>query len=820
MKSRKPTSDAVRRPRSFETPFHPTGRPGDAAVSPATVSPATAGQAAAVTDDAVQRLFDRQVQDRELRQALAAAGSAGGDSSANLARRLDLLVEATQKIHEKLTLDLMLTRLVALIGEAFQADRASLFLYDADTDELYARVAQGGLTQEIRFAADLGIAGAVFRSGVAAIVPDAYDDPRFNRAVDLSTGYVTRNLMCVPVCTRRGDIIGVTEVLNRHDGPFRACDAVFLRAFSTHVATAIENAQFAEQVEVATREQARLMDLTRAISSELDIEQLLRKIIGIASELLDAERSTLFLHDPVRDELRSRVAEGIDAREIRIPSHLGIAGECFTRRTAILIEDAYSDPRFNPAIDRTTGFRTRSILCVPVINRHGLSIGVVQVLNRRSGPFSVRDRVRLENLAAQSAIALENARLFHEAVAERNYNENVLRSLTNGVVTLDLAFNVVKINDTAARLLGVEPERVLGASALHLFGHANAWVRRLVRKAARSQQAERTVDATVHAPDGTTTATNVVASPLYASDGRVFGFAIVIDDITTEMRLRTTMARYMTREVAEQVLAQGDAALGGRSQQVTIVFADLANFTTLAERLGPQETVALLNEYFSEMVEVVFAHDGILDKYIGDAMMAVFGAPLSTPSHADNAVRCAIRMRQALAVLNARRAQRGEPPLDVRIGINSGQVIAGNIGSARRMDYTVVGDSVNVASRLEAANKIYGTTILVSASTVELLRENHGLREIDWLRVRGRAAPVAIHGIDPPALDAVPRVRYADGLAAYRRGDWAVAAAAFDAVLAAAPDDAPSLAMRARVTRFASDPPPLPWDGVYTLDDK
>ncbi|MCC7122184.1 MAG: GAF domain-containing protein, partial [Gammaproteobacteria bacterium] len=328
------------------------------------MSPATAGQAAAVTDDAVQRLFDRQVQDRELRQALAAAGSAGGDSSANLARRLDLLVEATQKIHEKLTLDLMLTRLVALIGEAFQADRASLFLYDADTDELYARVAQGGLTQEIRFAADLGIAGAVFRSGVAAIVPDAYDDPRFNRAVDLSTGYVTRNLMCVPVCTRRGDIIGVTEVLNRHDGPFRACDAVFLRAFSTHVATAIENAQFAEQVEVATREQARLMDLTRAISSELDIEQLLRKIIGIASELLDAERSTLFLHDPVRDELRSRVAEGIDAREIRIPSHLGIAGECFTRRTAILIEDAYSDPRFNPAIDRTTGFRTRSILCV------------------------------------------------------------------------------------------------------------------------------------------------------------------------------------------------------------------------------------------------------------------------------------------------------------------------------------------------------------------------------------------------------------------------------------------------------------------------
>ncbi|MGE3772307.1 MAG: adenylate/guanylate cyclase domain-containing protein [Gammaproteobacteria bacterium] len=780
------------------------------------VSPPAPGNGA---DDALQRLFDRQVQDRVLRQALAAAGG-GGEGLADLERRLDLLVEATQKIHENLSLDLMLRRLVTLIGDAFHADRASLFLYDADTDELYARVAQGGLTKEIRFAADLGIAGAVFRSGVEAIVPDVYADSRFHRAVDLSTGYVTRNLMCVPVCTRRGDIIGVTEVLNRHDGHFSSTDAVFLRAFSTHVATAIENAQFAEQVKAATREQSRLMDLTRAISSELDIEQLLRKIIGIASELLDAERSTLFLHDPTRDELWSRVAEGIDTREIRIPSHVGIAGECFTRRTPIVIDEAYSDPRFNPAIDRTTGFRTRSILCVPVVNRHGLAVGVVQVLNRRSGSFSARDRQRLENLAAQSAIALENARLFHEAVEERNYHENVLRSLTNGVVTLDLAFNVVKINDTAARLLGVDPERVLGASALHLFGHENAWIRRLVRKAARSQQAERAVDATIHAPDGSTTAANVVASPLCAPDGRVFGFAVVIDDITTEMRLRTTMARYMTREVAEQVIAQGDSALGGRSQLVTILFADIANFTTLAERLGPQETVALLNEYFSEMVEVVFEHGGILDKYIGDALMAVYGAPLGAPRDADNAVRSAIRMQQKLALFNAGRAQRGEPPLDVRIGINSGLVIAGNIGSARRMDYTVVGDSVNLASRLESANKIYGTTILLSTSTAELLREDYALREIDWLRVRGRATPVVIHAVDAQPLPLALRERYAEGLAAYRRGDWTAATAAFDAVLAQSPDDAPSLAMRVRVADYRRAPPPSTWDGVYTLDEK
>jgi adenylate cyclase len=769
-------------------------------------------------ESAVVRLLDRQIQDRTLRQALAAASPADLQSDAELERRLDSLVEATQKIHEPLSLDLVLKRLVALISDAFGADRSSLFLYDAETDELYSRVAQGGLTQEIRFPASLGIAGAAFRSGESLIVDDVYADPRFNREVDIATGYTTRNLLCVPVRTRRGETIGVTEVLNRHEGRFTATDAIFLRAFTTHVATALENAHFAEQLKAAAREETQLMDVTRAISSELDIDQLLRKIIGIATELLDAERSTLFLHDPARDELWSRVAEGMETREIRIPAHVGIAGECFTRREAVVIDDAYSDPRFNPAIDRASGFRTRSVICVPVIGRLGVAVGVVQVLNHRIGSFSPKDQRRLESLAAQSAIALENARLFREAVEARNYNENVLRSLTNGVITLDLAFNVVKINDAAARLLGVDPERILGASALALFRNGNSWVRRLVRRAARSQEAESALDAVLKRSDGTSTAANVVASPLTDGAGKVFGVAVVIDDITREKRLHATMARYMTREVADQVLAQGDTVLGGRTQLTTILFADIANFTSLAERLGPTGTVTLLNDYFSEMVEVVFEHRGILDKYIGDAIMAVFGAPLSSPLDADNAVRAAVRMQSVLADFNARRAARGEPTLDVRIGLNSDEVIAGNIGSARRMDYTVVGDGVNLAARLETANKVYGTRALVSASTVALLRERYAMREIDLLRVKGRAQPVAIHELFASPPDERLLRCYAEGLGAYRHGDWTGAVAAFDAALRVAPGDAPSAVMRLRALDYARRPPVGTWDGVFVDD--
>jgi len=220
------------------------------------------------------------------------------------------------------------------------------------------------------------------------------------------------------------------------------------------------------------------------------------------------------------------------------------------------------------------------------------------------------------------------------------------------------------------------------------------------------------------------------------------------------------------------------------------------------------------------MVEVIFEHQGILDKYIGDAIMAVFGAPLSTASDADNAVKTAVRMQQVLAGFNARRAAAGLPPVDVRIGVNSDEVIAGNIGSTRRMDYTVVGDGVNLAARLESANKVYGTSLLVSASTMALLRDCYHSREIDLLRVKGRAQPVAIHEVFATEPDSALLQSYAAGLAAYRRGEWSLAVEAFDAALRVRPDDTPSSVMRARALSYADRLPPIDWDGVYSAHGK
>ncbi len=778
----------------------------------------------------VSDIFERRLKDSILRRAVEVFPGTDRDELMqlvdDLARRLDSLVEATQKVRESLSFDVVLTRLMTLITEAFDADRSSLFLYDAETRELFSRVAQGEMVDEIRFPADAGIAGSVFTQGESAIIHNAYADARFNSAVDAATGYHTHNILCVPLRTRAGDVIGVTEVLNKRQGDFTLADSALLQAFTTHTAIVLETAQLTDRARTSQREEAHILAVTQAVSSELNIDKLLRKIIGIATDLLDAERSTLFLHDAASEELWSRVAEGLAEREIRIPSHVGIAGEVFTSRAAVNIPDAYADVRFNPEVDRKTGYRTRSILCVPVMNKHGVPIGVVQVLNRRGGPFRMRDQRRLEMLAAQSAIALDNARLFREVLDERNYSENVLRSLSDAVLTLDNLGNVVKLNDAARKLLRVRADEVLGASAERLFHRTNPWLLSSVRKVINERVADFGVDASLRHFDGGTVAVNYHTTPLAAPDGAPLGCTIIIDDITQEKRLRATMARYMTAPVAEQVLAAGDFVLGGRLQMATILFSDIKGFTGIAERLGPQQTVSMLNEYFSEMVEIVFEHHGILDKFIGDAIMAVFGTPFASPQDADNAVKVAIGMQRALAAFNIRQAAAGKPCFEVRIGINSGDVVAGNIGSTQRMDYTVVGDGVNVASRLESANKYLGTGILISASTRAQLRDYYRLREIDLLCVSGKLEPVPVfevrgHGDDArPAGELEMLDRYARGLAAYRSRAWATAVAHFEGVLAIDSHDQPARLLRDRALHYKTHEPPPDWDGVWTLSEK
>ena len=256
------------------------------------------------------------------------------------------------------------------------------------------------------------------------------------------------------------------------------------------------------------------------------------------------------------------------------------------------------------------------------------------------------------------------------------------------------------------------------------------------------------------------------------------GFRLVVTDKDKRF-LRKSFALYLAPAVIEKMLASSaPPALGGELRTVTIFFSDVAGFSSFSEKMKPDEIVALMNRYLSAMTDVIEEHGGFVDKYIGDAIVAVFGAPVETANHATDAVRAALHCSARLAELNrAAEAAQGQL-LAQRIGLNSGQALLGNIGSSRRFNYTVIGDSVNLASRIEGANKYFGTSILASETTMGLTGTAFTWREIDSVQVKGRVQPVKLY--EPLAergretQEQVARAAaYSQGLAAWRKRDFA-----------------------------------------------
>jgi adenylate cyclase len=204
--------------------------------------------------------------------------------------------------------------------------------------------------------------------------------------------------------------------------------------------------------------------------------------------------------------------------------------------------------------------------------------------------------------------------------------------------------------------------------------------------------------------------------------------------------------------VYEQLVANPALArLGGQRREMTVLFSDIRGFTSVSERGQPEEIVGMLNQYFTRMVDLVFAHKGTLDKFVGDMVMGLFGAPVADPEHADHAVACAVAMSAELDRLNAAWAAAGRPVLDIGIGINTGEMIAGNIGSDTIMSYTVIGDAVNLGARIESLNKDYGTRILISEATKARLTQPFTTRPLGQVVVKGKTQAVAIHEVVVPS---------------------------------------------------------------------
>jgi adenylate cyclase len=758
----------------------------------------------------------------------SATGKEVTQSAAMQKRRLhetELLLSISRRISAIDSLDTVLEELIEMTTAELDAERGSLFLNDPDTDELYSRVAQGNYQRTIRFLNTTGVAGYVFNTGEGMIVQDAYNDPRFNRSVDEQTGYVTRNILCVPIKTAKGDIIGVAQALNKKKGKFTRNELALFEAMVAQGALALQSAQFIERLERVRKQELEFINIVSEMTSEIKLGSLLQKVMGEATRMLNAERSTLFLHDEKTDELWSEVGQGLESMQIRLPSNAGIAGAVFGSGKTINIPYAYADLRFNPEFDKRTGFFTRSILCVPVVNKYGKTIGVTQVLNKRGGPFTNEDEARLRAFTAQVSIALENAKLFADVQAMKNYNEAMLESMSNGLITLDEGGKIATCNAACARILKIQAGDILNKPAADFFTDANAWVMEKLQQMNENGEQQSMVDAVLQAGDETLSV-NLTVQPLLNFDQKSIGSMVVIEDISSEKRLKSTMSRYMDPGVADRLVASGAEMLGGQSVEATVLFSDIRGFTSLTEQLGAQGTVSLLNEYFTLMVDCIQKEEGMLDKFIGDAIMAAFGIPVPHEDDADRAVRASIAMIKTLEKWNQLRISEGKLPVNIGIGLNTDSVVSGNIGSNKRMDFTIIGDGVNLASRLESACKQYGARILVSEFTVYKLSGTYRKREIDRVVVKGKTEPVGVYEIlafhNDETFPNISEVLglFKDGLVAYRKRNWDSAVKLFQECVELNPNDKPSHIYIERALHLKANPPSDDWSGVWVMDSK
>ncbi|MFB0992343.1 MAG: GAF domain-containing protein, partial [Rhodospirillales bacterium] len=258
-------------------------------------------------------------------------------------KQAEMLLSVSRKVAAIEGLDEILKTLIEMTTYELGAERGSLFLNDAETGELYSRVAQGNFSREIRILNTTGVAGAIFSSGKGEIIHDAYQDGRFNRSIDEQTGFVTKSILCAPVKTEKNEVIGVVQVLNKNDGEFNQEDLKLLEAMTTQASVALQSTQFVERMRKTREKEMEFLDVVSDVTSELELGSLLKKVMAEATRMLNADRSTLFMNDEKTNELFSRVAMGDGIGEIRLPNKVGIAGAVFASGTPINLPYAYAD---------------------------------------------------------------------------------------------------------------------------------------------------------------------------------------------------------------------------------------------------------------------------------------------------------------------------------------------------------------------------------------------------------------------------------------------------------------------------------------------
>lgn len=633
------------------------------------------------------------------------------------------------------------------ISKIMQVERSTFFLLNKEASTLESLVAQGVKNIIISVPLGKGIVGTMFQQKQPIIENNAQNSNLLDKSYDEQLHFVTKSVACVLVFNEKGKPIGALQSLNKRDGTFTEKDIKILKSFATAITLIIKNSELYFASEHIKNNFSTLLEVFKAVSSELNLNKLIQVIMNKAAEITKSDRSSLFLVDEETGELWTVFAKGLENQVVRTKK--GIVAEVAKSKKALIVNDPYNHPYFDTSIDKKTKYTTKSILSVPVFNSKNKVLGVIQVINKLKNDFNTDDLDILTGFASQIRIAIENAKLFDQIQGMKNHLDVLVQNLDSGIVTIDKSLKISTVNQTFNELFGLKNHQNLTNSFIDniesslkpLFKHCEE----TISTGEKYYQEEVKVKIT----SKKFVTINSSTLPMQDAKGKVIGAIVVFNDISKEKRIQSNLSRYIPQHLVKQVMDHDNLSLlKGNYSKCSILFSDIRNFTTLTEEFGAIQIVELLNKYFEAMITSVHKYNGILDKYIGDAIMTVFGVPYANISDAKNAVNCALDMFSMLADLN--KVNKKLPTLNIGIGISTGNVVSGNIGSEKRFEYTVIGDSVNLAARLESATKTYNVNLLICEETYNEVKEDFHCREIDTLLVKGKNIPVKVFTVIAP----------------------------------------------------------------------
>ena len=491
-----------------------------------------------------------------------------------------------------------------------------------------------------------------------------------------------------------------------------------------------------------------LVGIGQVVNSTLEVDEVLQIVMDTIVRLMGAERGFLMLRDE-QGEMVTRIArnweqESVNQNEFAISRT--IIKRVIDEGEAVLTTNAREDPRFGGQ-ESIIAFNLRSILCVPLKVKSEL-IGVIYTDNRiRIGIFSESDRDLLLAFADQAAVAIENARLFSslkrtlEEVTElKNLMDDVFASIVSGVITADVQDQITLCNraaafilgNTSAEIVGRKIEDILPMLATDILPHLDT-----VRK---TEQPIVGLEISYKIPERGIVDWRFNLSPLKDAGQKTQGVAIVLDDMTEQKKLeaqRSLLQRMVSPAVLDQI-DPNSLQIGGKQSDITILFADIRNFTGYSEKHTPEELVTVLNCYLAAAAEAVLANEGTVDKFLGDAVMAWFNAPLPQPDHTLRAVKSALAIRDAVNALHEQLVE--EAHLDFGVGIHYGDAVLGWIGTEKRLEYTAISDSVNTAKRIQ--ENAARNQILISREAYERVKDAVEARPFAPLNVKGKTQPI------------------------------------------------------------------------------